>query len=386
MKSIRQSYLSTAHAPRRKQYARAGAASASADKDAKYLSDTQRNEIDAQAKLSIHQLKDAIEKLGAAEQVRQETQTQVALKKRAKQGLGALGRWAAGGAITAKSAEEEIEEAKANTIREHRKGILWTLDFQLEQCVLFQTDMMEIRHMREVEKSKSVLYKTRATGPASSDYSGMDESHKAGDYQAKSTYNPDESSAVIENQLDPEQLQLFAQENQDMLKQYEDQLDKVRYVLRHTRLEQLLTPAVQPKSRSWRSRSCTRRSRPTSACRRRTSTSSLKTRSIQRRTLEVETRSSSARRSGAVRRRSCSGLQASSARRLLCGTCSYESGTRCGGVLGRYPTCEYIALRSVSIRGALSGPSFQKQQWQPCGVGILEPAASLQAMQTHNGS
>jgi hypothetical protein len=36
--------------------------------------------------------------------------------------------------------------------------------------------------------------------------------------------------------------------------------------------------------------------------------------------------------------------------------------------------------------GALSGPSFQKQQWQPCGVGILEPAASLQAMQTHNGS
>ncbi|CAN9132557.1 unnamed protein product [Alternaria alternata] len=232
LKSIRQSYLSTAHAPRRKQYARAGAASASADKDAKYLSDTQRNEIDAQAKLSIHQLKDAIEKLGAAEQVRQETQTQVALKKRAKQGLGALGRWAAGGAITAKSVEEEIEEAKANTIREHRKGILWTLDFQLEQCVLFQTDMMEIRHMREVEKSKSVLYKTRATGPASSDYSGMDESHnagnKAGDYRAKSTYNPDESSAVIENQLDPEQLQLFAQENQDMLKQYEDQLDKVR--------------------------------------------------------------------------------------------------------------------------------------------------------------
>lgn len=339
MKSIRQSYLSTAHAPRRKQYTRTGTSSVSADKDAKYLSDSQRNEIDAQAKLSIHQLKDAIEKLGAAEQVRQETQTQVALKKRAKQGLGALGRWAAGGAITAKSVEEEIEEAKANTIKEHRRGIIWTLDLQLEQCVLFQTDMMEIRHMREVEKSKSVLYKARTTGPGSSDYGGINGSHNAGsesgDYRAKSTYNPDESSAAIEKQLDPEQLQLFAQENQDMLKQYEDQLDKVRYVLRNARLEQLLTRAVQRKSRSWTSRNYTRRSHLTSACRRRTSTSSLRTRSIRRRMLGVETRSSSVRRSGAVRRRSCSGLQAYSARHLSCGTCSFKRGTRWRGDLGR---------------------------------------------------
>lgn len=85
--------------------------------------------------------------------------------------------------------------------------------------------------MREVEKSKSVLYKTRATMP-SSDYGGADGGSTAGggskDYRGKTSHAQDESNVAIEQQLDPEQLQLFAQENQDMLKQYEDQLDKVR--------------------------------------------------------------------------------------------------------------------------------------------------------------
>jgi hypothetical protein len=147
-----------------------------------------------------------------------------------------LGRWAAGGAITAKSVEEELEEAKANTIKAHRESIIWSLQNQLEECGRFQSSMMEIRLMREVEKSKSVLYKTRASGPAMTDFNGMNGSQSAGgsaDYRGDTGHAQEESSGVIENQLDPEQLQLFAQENQDMLKQYEDQLDKVRYVLYH---------------------------------------------------------------------------------------------------------------------------------------------------------
>ncbi|CBX90660.1 hypothetical protein IAQ61_002148 [Plenodomus lingam] len=206
LKSIRRSYLSTAHAPRRKQYARSSA-SLSADKETRYLSDAERTEIDAQAKQSLRDLNYAINTLRDAEQIRQTTESQVALRKRAKQGLGALGRWAAGGAITAKSVEESVEEAKANNIRAHRESIIWSLQNQLEACGRFQSKMMEIRLLREVEKSKSVLYKTRATGPSSQGEADVKE---------------------VENQLDPEQLQLFAQENQDMLKQYEDQLDKVR--------------------------------------------------------------------------------------------------------------------------------------------------------------
>lgn len=144
-----------------------------------------------------------------------------------------MGRWAAGGAITAKSPEEELEEAKANTIKAHRESIIWSLQNALEQCGQFQSSMMEIRLMREVEKSKSVLYKTRATMP-SNDYGSMNGGSSANgaskDVQGTTSHGQDESNAAIEQQLDPEQLQLFAQENQDMLKQYEDQLDKVRYV------------------------------------------------------------------------------------------------------------------------------------------------------------
>lgn len=164
--------------------------------------------------------------------MRQSTISQLAMRKRAKQGLGALGRWAAGGAITAKSPEEDLEEARVKTIQAHRESILWSLQSMLAKCGQYQSSMMEIRLQREVEKSKSVLYKTRTTMP-SSEHGGMDGGSSADralqDYRGTSSHAQDESAA-IEQQLDPEQLQLFAQENQDMLKQYEDQLDKVRYV------------------------------------------------------------------------------------------------------------------------------------------------------------
>ncbi|KAL6710900.1 hypothetical protein ACN47E_006775 [Coniothyrium glycines] len=230
LKAIRQGYLSTAHAPRRKQYARPG--QVSPDKDSKYLSDAERTEIDAQAKQSLRELHHAINTLRDAEQIRQTTQSQVALRKRAKQGLGALGRWAAGGAITARSIEEEVEEAKATTIRAHRESIIWSLQNQLEECGRFQSSMMEIRLLREVEKSKSVLYKTRETMPSGGEYRSTPAAQSVGvasrDYRGTGTHAQDDADAAIEQQLDAEQLQLFAQENQDMLKQYEDQLDKVR--------------------------------------------------------------------------------------------------------------------------------------------------------------
>ncbi|OAG04033.1 uncharacterized protein CC84DRAFT_1207241 [Paraphaeosphaeria sporulosa] len=226
LRSIRQSYLSTAHPPRRKQIARANGASA--DKDAKYLTDAERNELDASAKDLLRQLSHAITNLSHTEQLRREAESQIAYKKRAKRGLGALGRWAAGGAITAKSPEEEIEEAKSNTVKAHRESIIWYLQRALEECGRFQSSMMEIRITREIEKSKSVLYKARGTMPATDDYPGSNGNNTSTDYRGKSTQLPEESSTSVEQQLDPEQLQLFAQENQDMLKYYEDTLDQVR--------------------------------------------------------------------------------------------------------------------------------------------------------------
>lgn len=328
LKSIRQSYLSTAPPPRRKQYARPNNTSTTADKDSKYLTDTQRNEIDAQAKQSLRELNHAINVLRDAEGIRQTTVSQVALRKRAKQGLGALGRWAAGGAITAKSPEEELEEANSNMIKAHRESIIWSLQNALEQCGQFQSSMMEIRLMREVEKSKSVLYKTRAIMP-SDGYGSMDGGSRAGDvskdYRGLASHGQDESSAAIEQQLDPEQLQLFAQENQDMLKQYEDQLDKVRYVSDPPAHQAITNHAsAPPKSRSWRSQSCSRPLQAISRCSLRTLSSSWRIRSIQRRMSEAGTGNSSGRLSEEAQRNWSFTARLPSAPYSSCGTCSYD--------------------------------------------------------------
>ncbi|KAF2731666.1 hypothetical protein EJ04DRAFT_442587 [Polyplosphaeria fusca] len=229
LRSVRQSYLSTAHPARRKQAVRANGPTSlpSTDKDSKYLTDAQRTEIDASAKQLLRELNVAINNLSEAEQVRQQTHETVALRKRAKRGLGSLGRWAAGGGITAKSPEEEAEEAKANTIKVHRESIIWYLQRKLEGCGRAQSSMMEIRLNREVEKSKSILYKARETLPSASNYAGAN-GGASKDYRGKTAHVSDEESQAIEQQLSPEQLQLFAQENQDMLKHYEDTLDQVR--------------------------------------------------------------------------------------------------------------------------------------------------------------
>lgn len=101
---------------------------------------------------------------------------------------------------------------------------------------------MEIRLLREVEKNKSVLYKTRAAAFASGGFSEMNGAPSTnGSTKPKDAQNDprkflqdelardgEQSSGRSGQELSPEQLQLFAEENQDMLKQYEDTLDQVR--------------------------------------------------------------------------------------------------------------------------------------------------------------
>ena len=79
--------------------------------------------------------------------------------------------------------------------------------------------MMEIRIQREVEKSKSVLYKAKNSSVAYS--------------QSLDTASDSENAVAQEQerevpQLSQEQMELFAQENQDMMKHYQDTLDQVR--------------------------------------------------------------------------------------------------------------------------------------------------------------
>lgn len=104
---------------------------------------------------------------------------------------------------------------------------------------------MERRLEREVERGRSVLYKVSGgvgagdgldgIGIGMSGGAGVGPNERATDgksaYRGDGVLNEDESRREIEQSLSPEQLQLFARENQDMLKQYEDTLDQVRSVL-----------------------------------------------------------------------------------------------------------------------------------------------------------
>ena len=82
---------------------------------------------------------------------------------------------------------------------------------------------------------------------AGDDFGGEGLNGRAGEgknvYRGGGGVDDQESRKEIEQSLTPEQLQLFAKENQDMLKQYEDTLDQVRSVLliRHYSHDCMLT-------------------------------------------------------------------------------------------------------------------------------------------------
>jgi syntaxin 18 len=223
LRGIRQSYLSTSQAPRRLT----ARDSRPKDKQPKYLTDRQRDEVDAETKQLLRELNSSIRNLADAEQLRQNTELTLSRKKYAKTGLGALGKWAAGGAESSKSYEQGQEEEKANQTRRHRESVLWFLRQRLQECGSFQASMMETRITREMEKNKSVLYKAR--GQLVNDMGAFEEVPKPMTLKHNRTTSLEEKQAV-EEQLSPEQLQMFEQENKDMMKHYQDTLNQVKYV------------------------------------------------------------------------------------------------------------------------------------------------------------
>ena len=260
LRSIRPSYLSTAPPPRRRQLA-----SSDGHHDrGRPLTDTERDAIDAQSKQLLRQLNGAIQNLKQAEDVRNQTADSVALSKRARGGLGAIGRWAAGGAATAKSIDEEREEAERRTVGTHRESVIVYLQRRLEEAGRVQSEMMEVRLGREVEKSKSVLYKSRMAGGIPYAQDDDDYAPPAASSPTKrkrqstnfsNSYDPSLSSSE-DSQRPPEltqdQQHLFAAENSAMLKHYEDQLDQIRTaersILEISELQSTLVTNIQMQS------------------------------------------------------------------------------------------------------------------------------------------
>lgn len=226
LRTIRPAYLSAAQPSRRRQIGHE-------NDRAKPLTDRERDAFDAQSKQLLRQLNNAISGLKQAEDVRNQTADSVALSKRAKGGLGAIGRWAAGGAQTAKSPEEELEEAARKTLAAVRESIILYLSGKLEEAGRLQSQMMDVRLSREVEKSKSILAKSSITGtvPRSLDEE-LDSAPPSVSAAKRKRFSAElesgHSQGSARPELTQEQLQMFAEENHELLKHYEDQLDQVR--------------------------------------------------------------------------------------------------------------------------------------------------------------
>ncbi|KAI0131852.1 hypothetical protein BJ170DRAFT_591834 [Xylariales sp. AK1849] len=222
--SIRQSYLSTAQ-PRRTLIKSA--------QHERAFTDREREEIDAKSKTMLRDLNAKIRQMTDTEKVRRETETAV-LRKKYSRGLGVLGSWAAGGSgPSSKSAEHAAAEERANSVTTHRESVLWMLNQRLGECLKSQQDMMQVRIDREVEKSRSVL--ARAGAGESAMLAGMGGAGSPVRKRRRSTATKSNGLPPEEKQghdpaeeLSPEQIQMFEQENHDMLQHYESVLDQVR--------------------------------------------------------------------------------------------------------------------------------------------------------------
>lgn len=219
LKDIRQSYLAKDVQTRRLN-------TISKKKKSKYLTDRDKEEIDAKLKQIFREVDAGIRLLAEAEDVRRQTEISLIKKEYGHWGLGSLGAWAAGGIGRLKSHEHELEEARVNMISTHRENILYFLRQRLQKWANHQASMMEKRISREIEKNRSLLGQvhhdqTVDSGshlnvlPSKEKFSGSSELQESADFK-------------IEEELSPEQIQMFAKDNQEMVQRYESTLNQVR--------------------------------------------------------------------------------------------------------------------------------------------------------------
>ena len=118
----------------------------------------------------------------------------------------------------AKSAEEQAAEGGRMQVRACRESVLWFLRKEAERVGERQRGMMEVRIGREVERQKSSGW--RVVGTTSM---GMTK-----EAATATRENEEAEQKKVEAGLSPEQVQMLAEENRDMLREYEDTLGQVR--------------------------------------------------------------------------------------------------------------------------------------------------------------
>jgi hypothetical protein len=197
------------------------------------LTDRDREEIDANAKMTLRDVNACIRALEDAEQLRQNTEAAL-LRKRLSRGLGVLGSWAAGDGARS---EQAALEAAARQLGAHRESVIWFLRTRLQETARTQQRMMETRLSREMEKNRSVLAKARSpaialTHQATSHGARNPPAGVAPSGTGLSVQEEEDRKKPAVDNLTDDQRQLFEKGNQDMLKHLESTLDKVRWVAR----------------------------------------------------------------------------------------------------------------------------------------------------------
>jgi syntaxin 18 len=225
LRSIRAPYLALgSHRPTNTSRSQDKHAQANGDKESR-MTDDERKAVEEESKDLIGQLSRQIRQLSEASKASSQLASHIAQQTRSKKGFGALGIWAAGGGITAKSPEELEEEAQEEAIKKHRDSVIWYLQKQLERVVERQRDMVERRLERTVEKNKSSLYKA---GIDADSIGNSTLSNSRAPAAAMLDETPSFASGPdIESLLSPEQIQLFESEQEDMVKYFNSELQKI---------------------------------------------------------------------------------------------------------------------------------------------------------------
>ncbi|KAF1982611.1 hypothetical protein K402DRAFT_339982 [Aulographum hederae CBS 113979] len=233
---IRAPYLSTTRPSARRK------PTTSSSKENDPLTDPQRAEIDASTRQLLHTLSNAITSLASAESTRLEAEKALWLKSHPEARLSALGRWAAGGGATKKAPVEEEEDARREGVKVCRENVIWFLRQRLRMAGEVWRGMAAVRLERETERNKSVLFKAKGGGGAGAAPAAMGggDGGFGGRGEANGGVRGTQGMRVEEMDrgggggggggidLSDEQMQLFAKENQDMLKHYEDTLEQVQ--------------------------------------------------------------------------------------------------------------------------------------------------------------
>jgi hypothetical protein len=242
LRAIRTPYLSSGPPPRQKRIdvdRQLTSSHLPGGNVPEHLNDSQREAIDSETSSVLRDINKKITDLNSAVNLQHDTASKVLEQKYGKPS-GLLWRWAAGDGDTpdaGKPQKQIEEEGQLRTLKMFRDGVLWYLGKMLKDAITVQQEMVEKRLEREQQKQMSILYNPRNKGVrANKDVDATVNGVTEGipptqDLRGHDEYKPwTDAQGGVEQELSPEQLQLFEEENRGIFEHFNDQLAKVTQV------------------------------------------------------------------------------------------------------------------------------------------------------------